>query len=316
MFTLNDLAAPDRKRIDKSAAMNNATYNYYYTRMRNIAMTIYKWENLPDGCNARWLEKQLYYRGFAGFVPYRNTKGIELPNNIDPGWLSLAIIPCDEVDIYGEALRYTAFSINYNEIYDRKEIVIVRNNLTSVPTDFAVRLFARRFYDIERAQDVNVRAQKTPVLIITDDKRRLTMKNLYMQYDGNSPFIFGDKTLDPDSFTVLKTDAPFLADKLYDLKVKIWSEFLTYLGIDNVGTEKRERLTNEEVSANNEHTGMQAETGLLTRREAAEELSKRCGKHVSVSLRTDEIAERELALESEVENNGKVYNGIRGTDTD
>ncbi len=320
MFTLNDLMNPNKRRIDKSAAMNNATYNYYYTRMRNIAMTVYKWENLPDGCNARWLEKQLYYRGFAGFVPYRNSAKIALGENINPGWLSLAINPCDEVDIYGEALAYTAYSISYNERYERDEIVIVRNNLTSVPTDFAVRLFASRIYDIERAQDVNVRAQKTPVLILTDDKRRMTMKNVYMQYDGNSPFIFGDKSLDPDSVTVLKTDAPFLADKLYDLKVKIWSEFLTYLGIDNVGTEKRERLTNEEVSANNEHTSMQAETGLLTRREAAEQLSERCGQKVRVSLRTDEIQERELLIENLAESegmkNGAVHNGIRGTDTD
>lgn len=308
MATINELLAPDRAQMRTSAALNNATYNYYYTRMRNIAMTMYRWENLPDGCNARWLERQLYYRGFAGFVPYRiqaeqterKTIG-ELPEFSD-GWLSLALIPSDEIDIYGEALKYTAYSISYNEIYDRDEIVLVRNNLCNVPTDFAVRLFAQRISDLERTQDVNIRAQKTPVFIHTDDRRRHTLKQLYMQYDGNSPVIYGDKSLDPQSIMVLKTDAPFIADKLYELKTQIWSEFLTYLGIDNVGTEKRERLTNEEVSANNEHTSMQAETGLLTRKEAAEKLSKKCGKDVSVHVRTDDIQRQELEMEAEVEN--------------
>ena len=313
MATINELLAPDRAQMRTSAALNNATYNYYYTRMRNIAMTLYRWENLPDGCNARWLERQLYYRGFAGFVPYRvqaeqSVRAAigELPD-FKEGWLSLALIPSDEVDIYGEALRYTAYSINYNEIYDRKEIVLVRNNLNCVPTDFAVRLFAQRISDLERTQDINIRAQKTPVFMHTDDRRRNTMKNVYMQYDGNSPIIFGDKSFDPQSITVLKTDAPFIADKLYELKTQIWSEFLTYLGIDNVGTEKRERLTNEEVSANNEHTSMQAETGLLTRQEAAEKLSKLCGKNVSVHVRTEDIQRKEMEMEFEAERSGEQW---------
>lgn len=321
MIMLSDLAAPSKPQMRTSAALNNATYNYYYTRMRNIAMTLYRWENLPEGCNARYLEKQLYYRGFAGFVPYR-PQGVgdsdrptvgELPKMQD-GWLSLPIVASDEVDVYGEALKYTGYSVRYNELYERNEIVIVRNNLCSVPTDFAVRLFALRISDLERTQDVNVKAQKTPVLILTDDKRRQTMKNLYMQYDGNSPFIFGDKSLDPQSVTVLKTDAPFIAGELYELKSQIWSEFLTYLGIDNVGMEKRERLTNEEVNANNEHTSMQAETGLVTRRQAAKELSEKCGKDVRVYVRTDDIQERELALQEGVNDHGTVYNGIRQFD--
>ena len=321
MITLSDISAPHKPQMRTSAALNNATYNYYYTRMRNIAMTLYRWENLPEGCNARFLEKQLYYRGFAGFVPYR-MQGVNdsdrpaigaLPEMKD-GWLSLPIVASDEVDIYGEALKYTAHSIRYNEIYDRKEIIIVRNNLCSVPTDFAVRLFALRISELERTQDVNVKAQKTPVLILTDDKRRHTMQNLYMQYDGNSPFIFGDKSLDPQSVTVLKTDAPFIAGDLYELKTQVWSEFLTYLGIDNVGMEKRERLTNEEVTANNEHTSMQAETGLVTRRQAAEELSEKCGKDVKVYVRTDDLAIREIEIKEGDADNGEIHNGIRAAD--
>ena len=42
--------------------------------------------------------------------------------------------------------------------------------------------------------DVNIQAQKTPILILAEESQRLTMQNAYMQYDGNEPFIFGNKS--------------------------------------------------------------------------------------------------------------------------
>ena len=282
MTFLSDLYAPKGKRTKDAAAINAATYNYYYTRMRNLAMSVYKWENLPDTCNARFLEKQLYYRGLAAFV-----------NDLGIGWLSLPVNPEDTVNIYGEALHYNAFSTGYDRRFSIDDTILVRANYTCVPVDFAVRQFAARLYNIERSIDINVNAQKTPLFIVTDDKRRLTMENLYMQYDGNVPVIIADKSLDPDAFTVLRTDAPYVADKLADQKAIVWGEFLTFIGINNVGMEKRERLTNDEVNANNEHIDMQAQIGLLTRQEAAEELAARTGLDVRCVMRFSDPVERE-----------------------
>lgn len=291
MMTIGDLQSPSRRDVKKAALWNTQTFNYYYTRMRNIAMSVYRWEGLPESCNARFLEKQLYYRGLAAFVP-----------DPDLGWLSLPVNPSNTINIYDEALRYDAFSINYSKMYDREDIVLVRNNLTCVPTDFAVRQFAVRLSNIERSIDVNVSAQKTPVMILCDDKQRLTMKNLYMQYDGNAPVIFGDKSLNPEAIRVLKTEAPFIVDKLAMHRAAIWSEFLTFIGISNVGTEKKERLTESEASANSGFYSMMNEVGLLTRREAAEELSKRINSEVTVVNRDEELMlEREENL-TEAEN--------------
>ena len=71
----------------------------------------------------------------------------------------------------------------------------------------------------------------------------LTLKNLYMKYDGNQPFIFGDRNdLNPNSIQALVTGAPYVADKLYELKQNIWNEVLTFLGVPNVQMNKKERL--------------------------------------------------------------------------
>ena len=93
-----------------------------------------------------------------------------------------------------------------------------------------MELFALRLYEAERTADVNIKAQKTPVMILVDDTQRLLMENLYNQYDGNKPFIFGDKKqLNADTLKAIRTDAPFIADKIIDYKKEIWNEALTFL---------------------------------------------------------------------------------------
>ena len=275
MFTMSEFFSPSSRKFRDSNRQNVSTWNYYYTRMRNLCMTEYKWDGLPETCSARFLEKQLYYKPLAGFV-----------NDPDFGWLSLPLNPVDEINIYDESVRYEAYGNEYHRIFDLSDLILIRPNLCSVPPDFIVRQFATRLANIERAIDINVNAQKTPILIMTEDKTRLTMQNIYQQYDGNSPVIYGEKKVfDPDSVKVLKTDAPFVADKLSDQRQIIWNEFLTFIGVNNVGTEKRERLTNDEVNANNEHIDMMAQVGLVSRQEAAAALSEHLGRPVTCELR-------------------------------
>ncbi len=291
MMTIGDFQSPSRRDFKKAAAGNMQTYNYYYTRMRNIAMSVYEWTGLPESCNARFLEKQLYYRGLAAFVP-----------DDDFGILSLPVNPCDTINIYEESLKYTAYSVNYEKTFDRDKIILIRNNLNCIPTDFVVRQFALRLYECERAIDTNISAQKTPILILCDDKQRQTMKNLYMQFDGNAPVIFGDKSLNPEIIRVLKTDAPFIADKLAAHRAGIWSDFLTFIGVSNIGFEKKERLTESESTANSAFYGISSELGLLTRREAAEKLSKMIGKPVTVTNRAETAEMLHIYHLTQVEN--------------
>ena len=150
-----------------------------------------------------------------------------------------------------------------------------------------VEMFAKRLYNLDRAIDVNANAQKTPVLIQCSEQERLTMKNLYMQYDGNTPFIFGDKNLNAKGLTVLKTDAPYVADKLYQLKTQIWNEALTYLGISNTNVTKKERMISDEVIRNQGGTIASRHSRLESRREAVAKINKMFGLNIEVNYRED-----------------------------
>ena len=93
-----------------------------------------------------------------------------------------------------------------------------------------MELFAYRLYEAEMSAFVNIKAQKTPVMILVDETQRIMMENLYNQYNGNQPFIFGDKKqINQDTLKAIRTDAPFVADKIIEYKKEIWNEALTFL---------------------------------------------------------------------------------------
>lgn len=273
----NDLTPKIISSFADAGVKNNAVFLDYYKRLRLLAMTMFKWNDLPETMNARYLEKCLYYSGLCCFCYDDNF-----------GWLSLKCNPSAELNIYDESISYTAYSYNYTKDYDLKDIVLVRNNVERIPTDYTIRLFAERLYEAERAIEVNVKAQKTPVLIRCDEKQRLTLKNIYMKYDGNEPVIFGDKNLDISGIEVLKTEAPFVAKELEEYKASVWSEALTFLGINSTPFEKKERLVTDEVNSNNQMIMASADIMLATRQKACEEFNKRYGFNISVELRSYE----------------------------
>lgn len=284
------LSTPSLNTVQKTeaAVLNNAVYIDYYKRLRLLALSMFEWSGLPDSMDSRFLEKVLYENGLACFC-YDDSLG----------WLSLRCLPSDYLNVYDLANRYKAYGTGYEKTFEKDNIVLVRNNLDEIPTINTIHLFAMRLFEAERSIEVNVKSQKTPVLIKCSDKQRLTLKNVYAKYEGNEPVIFGDKDLDVEEFTVLKTDAPFIADKLTEYKRNIWSEALSFLGVNNTPAEKGERLLKDEVNSNNQLIQLSAETMLLTRKKAAEEFNNKFGFNVSVKLRSYEEFSRAENFEDE-----------------
>ena len=203
-------------------------------------------------------------------------------------YLSLQCAISGPLNVYRIPIRRRAYAVNgYNRELDDKNSVIIYNNMLHKNSMLDVRMFARELYNLDRAISVNANAQKTPILIRCDENQRLTLENLYMNYDGNKPVIYGDKGLNPNALSALKTDAPYVADKLYTLKTQKWNEALTYLGISNVNITKRERLITDEVTRNQGGTIASRYSRLQSRRMACEQINKMFGLNVQCDYRED-----------------------------
>lgn len=286
------------KKRWQSAELNNKTYIDYYNRLMELALNVFEWENLPPSVDERFLEMTLYEMGYCLYF-----------NDEIIGNLALTCTIGGQLDVYRVPVMRRAYAVNgYNKICSSKDSVLIFNNYLHTPTQLTIELFARRLYEIERAIDVNVKAQKTPTLILSSEQQRLTMKNLYMQYDGNEPFIFGDKNMDIEGIKSLKTDAPFVADKLENLKHQIWNEALTFCGIENSNQDKKERLVSDEVGSNYGNVEAQRNVMLNTRKQAVKKINTMFGTNIDVHFRSNlqtmvniDNVSRETLDESEVE---------------
>lgn len=266
-----------KKERWNSAVKNNRTFLQYYNRLTELAICMYEWKNLPDTIDERFLELILYSDGMAVFF-----KDEVL------GYLGLQCMIGGNLDVYRVPILRTAYATNrYNIPLDASNSVIIFNNNLRTNSMLDIEMYAMRLYEIERTIDVNVEQQKTPLIIKCPENQRLTLKNLYMQYDGNEPFIFGDENLDLDGVKVLQTGAPYVADKLNILKRQIWNEALTYVGIDNANTEKKERLISDEVTSNLGGVSAQRFTRLNARRKAAKQINDMFGLNIEVDFREE-----------------------------
>lgn len=283
-----------RALFKDAALVNDATYFDYLDRIKKIALSIYEWVNLPAGMDSRWLERCLYYKGQAAML-YDESMG---------GFINTSATAAGDINIYGIPTKINCYSYGYQStrsLYSsgttnqkpEQGCVLVMNNWERIPTASTIELFAMRLYEAERATDVNIKNSKFPLVILTDDKQRLTMVNMYRQISGNEPAIFGDKNSGiEESVKVLKTDSPYLADKLMEYKKQIWSEALLFLGINTIDVEKKERLIAAESSTNNEVTNLNLLSYLAPRKEAAKLFNEKFGltgtdQEVDVRVRSD-----------------------------
>lgn len=267
-----------KTNFEESLSMNNYTYMQYAYRLMELSISMFEWKNLPEGIDERFLEMVLFTDGHAVFF-----KDDELGD-----YLALQCLINGKLNVYRIPIKRRAFAVNgYQKQLTDKDSVIIFNNMLHTNSWLDVKMFAKRLYNLDRIIDVNANAQKTPVLIKGNEQQRLTLTNLYKEYDGNAPVIFADKSLDMNALQVLSTQAPYVADKIYQLKTQIWNEALTYLGISNVSFQKRERMVSDEVTRSQGGTTASRYSRLNARRQACEQINKMFGLNIECDFRED-----------------------------
>ena len=263
-----------------AAIQNIRTYDYYFMRLSNIAVSIFEWKNLPDTVDARFLEMSIFRNGMCLFFE-------------DPviGFLALPCAIGGKLNVYNIPTMRRAFAANgYYAMRDESNSVIIYHNyFHDVPT-WDVEMFAQRLAEYQRTIDVNVGAQKTPVLLACDDDQKASVENAYLSYSGNTPVIVANKAMNPNMITVLKTDAPFVADAIEELRVMAWNDAMSYLGVSNVNVTKKERLITDEVQRNMGGVLASRNSPLQMRRQAADEINKMFSLNIEVDYREDILA--------------------------
>lgn len=263
-----------KKKIQRNKIVNWSTFNHYYNLIELMYINRYEWENLPDSVDMRYLELGLLRKGRMLYF-----------NDDVLGDLCLEMSGDGDISVYREPKKryaYSAGSGGYTVQRNMNNSVIIYDNFLRINNINSVIFFAQRLAEVTRTTDVNLHVQKTPYIICCEESQKLTMQNLLKDVEENTERVFGYKGLDMNAINVLKLDAPFIADKLSVEKIKIWNECLTWMGINNSNTEKRERMVTAEANSNTECIDFMMQVGLNARLEAVRKINKMFGTEIAV----------------------------------
>ena len=146
--------------------------------------------------------------------------------------------------------------------------------------------YAYRLSEVQRTIDINCKQQRTARVIRCDEKERVTYLNAAKEVDEGRNWVHGNKNLDMDNFQVFDITTPFVANEMQVYKHQLWNEALTYLGIENVNTDKKERLISDEVINNMGDVEAERFTRLNARKQACDEINNLFGLDVDVDFRS------------------------------
>lgn len=267
-----------RTSFDDSVCYQLYTFDQYLDLFTEIAISSFEWKGLPSTVDARFIEVGLY----------ENRAMLYFDDEV-MGNLCLRGILSGQLDVYNIPLDRRAYASNgYQRVCTRDDSVIIWDNMTHWCCKNKMEIYAKRLADLDATIDINCKAQRTPILIKGSEQQQLALRNAYTEYDGNQPVIFASNDFmdgDGSSFGVFTTGAPYVADKLYELKVNLWNEALTYLGVTNISVQKKERMIKDEVQRLQGGVLANRYSREFARQQACEQINRMFGTNISCHFR-------------------------------
>lgn len=293
-----------RKKSVFHKTCNSVSFNEHrlFNLLKLLTMNRFKWENLPEGIESRHIEEALFNTGQVAFH--------------EDKIYGLLVLPCassGQLNIYGDPVEFVLTGHGFHKQVKVNDLVRIKNNDTATPSIIHVKYYTEYLSNLETLMDDNLRQQRYPFIITTTKQNEFTMKNLYKKIEDGEDAIFVDERLSQGGdlgINVLQTGVPFLLDKLQEHKNDVTNELMTWLGLNNANTDKKERMLVDEVNVNNTHILMNLDLEYKNRQKACEEINKKYGLNITVKKAIDEFVEEQqrLSLNNEVKDDKQKSN--------
>lgn len=283
-----------------------AFFEFYFNYFYNIVVNYFTWENLPNDIDELFIEKKLIENGHVaffhddtfGFIAQGGTRGERLNHYDQP--LTYQPVNASSMNYFKQMeIAYTENDFRViSELHEdnpdkiKRPCIVIPNNNFYEPYIGYLELFCEKLADIELTIQLNRNAQITPYFIFADNTNVLSMKNIFNKIANFEPVVYLNKQKDQDGqdsfkqlsdyIQVFRTDAPFLLDKLHDEKLRVMNQLLTFIGINNNPSDKKERLVVSEAISNNGVISANIEVGWKSRRKFVELINKCYGLEISV----------------------------------
>lgn len=286
----------------------------WYHYFRFLCLNIFKWKNVPSTMDIEYLENSLFEYGRAVVIDdidYKNL-GIENTDGLQVSPINVDYNIEGGMNIYGKPINIRAKSYGglINKQIPISDCITVKLEDNEMRDSIVCLKYARKIQEIEDIMSVNLNSQKTPIHISCTKDQELTVKRIYEKYNGNEPIIITDEDSNElANINVYKTDAPFLLDRLQDHKKNIENEFLTQKGINNLTSDKKERLLTSEVNSNNQLISIALQKHLQIRENFCNEVNEKYGCEMEVEIfgiGGEDIEQSDFGTTRDIETNETV----------
>lgn len=289
----------------KTKMKNDETFAAYFRQLRKMAENSFKWDGLPENLDGLYLEEMLFKYGLVAVFRDEVVGVVALPAMQAGGF-----------DVYGLPRKVRAYSprtgfsvlLKYSPEPELSDCILIHNtgrDLNSAEFKSTIGMYAERLSDMKRTEDVNIFAQRTPVTMTVPESQVETYTNLFDRYSNFGQLVFGYKGLDVDAIKAIKTDAPFIADKVDDLFIKTWNEAIGFLGISNLSVYKKERVNTDEVARSMGGSLMNRNVRQAPRERACDLINKKYGLNLSVTF-SEELFDEELFASGDGDESGNL----------
>ena len=261
---------------------NYRTYCLYFDMLLSIALNRFRWEGLPDTCDARFFEKTLHRNGIATLA-----HSIDTPDVLN----TLQAMPQGEYDMYGYPTKWRA--VGYNGLTDypctNDNAALCYYNWSRTSPWNTLEIYARKMAHYSRTEDVNLSQQMKPFIGIAPQEKRMELVNLFKQVEGGEPVILGDNGLYDmaSKTTVIDTKVPFIGEELSQGCMNVFAQALLFLGVPHLAFEKGERMIEDEARANTAATNVMLLDCLQARRDFCKIANERFGLNLQVYFNDD-----------------------------
>lgn len=260
---------------NRSDARQDIIERMYVRVLTELCANRFQWTGLPDSVSTRFLELELVYRGLV-LIHY------------DPEYDRLFALRGSALgrpNMQDDPTRFTVVGAGYpSRMLGADECVPIWANYLRMPDYDIISIYASRLAMIDRSIEINSMNSRRSKIIAVNNNSRLSAANINARIDAGDPAIMVDEGFSfEDVFSTIDLGAdPDAIEKLHMVRVRMWSECIGLLGLDNINSDKRERMITAEAEANAEELDTMKAVNLHSRRLAARMISKRYDIDVSV----------------------------------
>lgn len=278
---LRDFTSTQPKNVDPSST----SFMYYVRALFRKAMSIYEFDNIPDNWDYDYFISVLLSQGFItvtdtalGVLPLRcGISGINVYNHPTTVIIANPVLGNLERTI-DEDCTLIKIAFDYRGIMD------------------TVYRYATMLAECDSSISVNLMNSKVAFIGLVESKTQAnSMKAMYDMISKGEPAVFvKGSQINSDTILYNHVKENFVASDVQILKRKIMSEFLTEIGVNNANTDKKERLTDNEVEANDSEIQLNGGYWLENIKEGIEKTNKMFGLNLTVKLKNTTNTEGEI----------------------